>query len=255
MISSRIIEGLNIDTLCLASEGLVQTDFRWKTLSIVYRLVSEKWNCSGKLHEIKRTTTTDLFMNHVIPSSILISMLRYDLFGMGEKPLIVHIHSITDTWLVYWIVMNCVINFGFSDLPFGPIWKKRLGISRPASVAFFRAMATALWDRRLSGFKLLGVDLCKPYEYNDNNQHMCVLQGKNTNRRLCQPMAMERKAQHVDGRDVVLDLIPFWKALYQQEECPETSYCCFCPQGYPAYQRSLSSTTGTVVTGACWNWF
>ena len=48
MISSRRNEGLNIDTLCLASEGLVQTDFRWKTLSIVYHLVSERWNCSGK---------------------------------------------------------------------------------------------------------------------------------------------------------------------------------------------------------------
>ena len=99
-------------------------------------------------------------------------MLRNDLSGMGEEPLIVHIHSITDTRLGYCIVMNCVINLGFSDLPFGPIWEKGLRISRPASVAFFRAMATALWDRRLSGFELLGVHFCKTYKYNDYDQYM-----------------------------------------------------------------------------------
>jgi hypothetical protein len=139
-------------------------------------LVSERWNSSEKAASIKKTTTADLFMNHVIPSSILISMLRYDLFGMGEEPMIVHIHSITDAGLVYWIVMNCVIDLGFSDLPFGPIWETGLRISRPASLAFFRAMVTALWDRRLSGFELLEVDLCNPYKYNDDSQHVGVLQ-------------------------------------------------------------------------------
>ena len=113
-------------------------------------------------------TTTDLFMNHVVPNCILISMLRYYLFGIGEEPLIVHIHSITDTRLDFWIVMNCVIDLGFLDLPLGPIWEKGLRISRPASVAFFRAMVTGLWDRRLNGFELLGVDLCKPYKYNEH---------------------------------------------------------------------------------------
>ena len=190
-------------------------------------------------------------MNHVVPSSILVSMLRSHLFRMGKEPLIVHIHSITDTRLAFWIVVDCVIYLGFSDLPFGPIWETGFRISRPTSVAFFGAMVTGLWNGRLNGFELSWVDLCKYYKHNDDSQHRSVLQSKKTNRRQCQPMAMERKAQHVDGRDVVLDLIPFWKALYQQEECPETSYCCFCPQGYPAYQRSLSSTTGTVVTGAC----
>jgi hypothetical protein len=78
---------------------------------------------------------------------------------MGEEPLIIHIHSITDTRLVYWIVMNGVIDLGFSNLPFGPIWKKGFRISSPASVAFFRVMVTELWDRRLNGFELRGVDL------------------------------------------------------------------------------------------------
>ena len=64
--------------------------------------------------------------------------------------------------------MKCAIDGGFPDLPFGPIWEKGLRISRPASVAFFRAMVTVLWDRVISGFELLGVDLCKPYKYTGN---------------------------------------------------------------------------------------
>jgi hypothetical protein len=95
----------------------------------VCHLVSERWDSSGKAASIKKTTTADLFMNHVIPSSILVSIIRYDLFGMGEEPMIVHIHSTTDAGLVYWIVMNCAIDLGFSDLPFGPIWGKALRIS------------------------------------------------------------------------------------------------------------------------------
>jgi hypothetical protein len=86
-------------------------------------------------------------------------MLRYHLFGMGEEPLIVHIHPITDTGLIFWIFMNCVIDLGLSDLPFGPIWETRLRITLPAIIASFRAMVTVLWDRRLSAFELLGVDL------------------------------------------------------------------------------------------------
>lgn len=130
----------------------------------MYRLVAERRDSSGKAPRIIKTTTADLFMNHVVPSSILISMFRYHLFGMGEEALIVHIHSVTGTGLVYWIVMNCAIDFGFSGLQFGPIWEKGLRISRPASVAFCRVMVTALWNRRLSGFELLGVDLYKPYK-------------------------------------------------------------------------------------------
>ena len=114
-------------------------------------------------------------MNQDIPSSILISILRYHLFGIGEVPSIVHIDSITDTGLVYWIVMNCVIDLGLSDLPFGPIWEKGLRIFCPASVAICRVMVTVLWDRRLNGFELFGVDLCKPYKHNDDSQHICVL--------------------------------------------------------------------------------
>ena len=170
-------------------------------------------------------------MNHIVPSTILISMLRYHLFGMGEEPLIVHIHPITDTGLIFWIFMNCVIDLGLSDLPFGPIWETRLRITLPAIIASFRAMVTVLWDRRLSGFELLGVNLCKPCKYNDDSP----TQSKKNNRRLCQPMARERKAQHVDGRDVALDLIPFSRDVYQQEVYdPETYYSCFC--------RCLSST-------------
>jgi hypothetical protein len=163
-------------------------------------------------------------MNHVVPSFILISILRSYLFGMGEEPFIVHIHSITDTRLVCWIVMNCVIDLGFSNLPFGPIWEKGFRISRPASVAFCRvSMVTALWDRRLSIFELRVVDLCKSYKHNDDDsQHRCVFQNKNTYRRLCQSMAMERKAQHVDGRDVALDLIPLSTVVFQQEVYPES---------------------------------
>ena len=59
--------------------------------------------------------------------------------------------------------MNCIIDLGFFDLSFGPIWETGLGISCPASVASFRAMVTELWDRRLSGIKLRGVNLCGFY--------------------------------------------------------------------------------------------
>ena len=136
-------------------------------------MVSERWDFSGKALRIKKTTTTDLFVNHVLPSCILISMLRKHLFGIGEKPFIVHIHSITDTGLVIWII-DCVIDLGFLDLPFGPIWETGLWISLPATVTFFRAMVTVLWDRGGLGFELLGIDLCKPYKHNDDSQHRCV---------------------------------------------------------------------------------
>ena len=162
----------------------------------------------------KKTTTTHPFMNQVVPSFILISILRSYLFGMSEETFIVHIHSITDTRLVFWIVMNCIINLGFSNLPFGPIWEMGFRIFRPASVAF--CMVTRRWDRRLSGFELCGVDRCKPYK------HKSVFQGKNTYHRLCQSMAMEQKAQHVDERDVALDLIPPSTVVFQQEVCPQT---------------------------------
>ena len=101
-------------------------------------------------------------------------------------------------------------------------------------------MVTGLWDRRLSGFELFGVDLCKPYKHNDDSQHRCVFQGKKTNRRLSRSMAMERKAQHVDGRDVALDLIRLSRDVFQQEVYPETCYCCFG-------RRVLSSLSSTIV--------
>jgi hypothetical protein len=115
------------------------------------------------LHTYKKTIITDPIMNYVVPSYILCSMRRYHLFGMSEESLIIHINSIADTRIACWIFMNCVIDLGFFDLAFGPIWETGLGISCPASVASFRAMVTELWDRRLSGIKLLGVNLCALY--------------------------------------------------------------------------------------------
>ena len=58
-------------------------------------------------------------------------------------------------------------------------------------------------------------------KHNDDSQHMCAFHGKKTNRRLSQPMAMERKVQHVDGRDAALDLIPLSKDVFHQEVYPE----------------------------------
>ena len=139
--------------------------------------------------------------------------------------------------------MNCAIDLGFSDLPFSPIWEKGLRISRPASVAFCRVMVTALWDRRLSGFELLGINLCNLISKMTIAEHM--LQGKKTHRRLCQSMAMERKVQHVDGKDVALGLIPLSWAVIQQVVYPETfsSYSCFCRRILGTrISASLSST-------------
>jgi len=78
---------------------------------------------------------------------------------MGEEPLIVYIHPITDTGLICWIVMNCVIYLGLSDLPFGPIWETRLRITLPAIIASFRTMVTDRWDGRFDAFELFGIDL------------------------------------------------------------------------------------------------
>ena len=43
-------------------------------------------------------TTTHLFMNQVVPKYVLVSIRRCDLLGIGKKSMIVHIHSIADTW-------------------------------------------------------------------------------------------------------------------------------------------------------------
>jgi hypothetical protein len=145
---------------------------------------------------------------------------------MSEEPFVVHIHSITDTGLISFIVMNCVIDLGFLDLRFGPIWVKGFRISCPTSVAFCRVMVAGLWDRRVNGFELPGIDLCKPYKHNDDNQYRCLFQGKKTYCRLSQSMAMERKAQHVDGGGVVLDLVPLSRVVFQQDVYPEAYYSC-----------------------------
>ena len=39
-------------------------------------------------------TTTDLFMNQVVPKYVLVPIRRYDLLGIGKKSMIVHIDSI-----------------------------------------------------------------------------------------------------------------------------------------------------------------
>ena len=79
------------------------------------------------------------------------------------------------------------------------------------------AMVTVFKDRKFTGFELPGVDLCKPYKHNDDSQHRCVFQGKKTNRRLSQSMAMVRNATHVeDGRDVVLDLVALSRDAFQK---------------------------------------
>ena len=161
-------------------------------------------------------------MNHVVTSSIQailirVSMLRYDLFGMGEEPLIIHIHSITDIRLVYWIVMNYVR----SDLG-------KETVDNPSSICcIFQGYGHSALGEEAQRFQLLGVDLCKYYKYNDTcvfsswqeNQPSMSIKGftseksvKFTTSRVpdfahwCQSMAMERKAQHVDRRDVALDL-------------------------------------------------
>ena len=109
-------------------------------------------------------TTTDLFMNQIVPSYVfvrLVSMRHYHLLGIGEMSTIIHIHSIADTGFDFWIVMNYIIDLGFFDLPFGPIWETGLWIPLPASIAFFRAMVTFFWDRRCDALELFGIDSCE----------------------------------------------------------------------------------------------
>ena len=79
---------------------------------------------------------------------------------MGKKSPIVHIHLIADTGFWFWIAMNYFIDLGFFDLLFGPIWKTRLWIPLPATIASFRAMVTLYWDRRCNAFELFGIDFC-----------------------------------------------------------------------------------------------
>jgi hypothetical protein len=107
-------------------------------------------------------------MNHRVPSYILTSMHRYHLFGMSEESFIIHINSIAGTGFARQIIMNYIIDFGFFDLSFGPIWETGLRISRPTSIAFSRAMVTDFWDGRFNTCKLFLVDFCEMYKHNDD---------------------------------------------------------------------------------------
>ena len=105
-------------------------------------------------------TTTYLFMNQVVPKCVFVSIHHFD-FVTGEKSPIVQIHLVAGTGFEFWIVMNYFIDLGFFEQLFGPIWKTRLRIPFPATVAFFKAMVTLLWDRKCDAFELFGIDSCE----------------------------------------------------------------------------------------------
>lgn len=131
--------------------------------------------------------------------------------------------------------MNYIIDLGFSDLPFGPIWETGLWIPLPASIAIFRTMVTFLWDRRCDAFELFLIDSCELHKHSDDGQYTC---NQKTDHLLGQSMATEQKVQHVDGRDVALDLNPLLRTVVHQVY-PESSSYGFYVVGYP--RRFLSS--------------
>ena len=107
--------------------------------------------------------------------------------------------------------MNYIIDLGFFDLPFGPIWETGLRIPLPASIASFRAMVTVLWDRRCDAFELFGIDTCELRKHSDDGRYTC---NQKTDHPLGQSMATEQKVKHVDGKDVALD--PLVRTVVQQ---------------------------------------
>ena len=121
-------------------------------------------------------------MNQAVPNYVLGSIHRFYLLGIGKISMIVHIHSIADTGSDFWIVMNYIVDFGFFDLPLGPIWEKGLWIPLPASIASFRAMVTLLWDRRFDTFELFLIDTCELHKHSDDGRYMCSQKNRPSSR-------------------------------------------------------------------------
>ena len=73
-------------------------------------------------------------------------------------------------------------------------------------------MVTRFWSRRGDAFEPFGVDGCElrklPGSYKKRKK-------KETNHPLGQSMAKEKKVQHVDEKDVALDLHPLVRAVFQ----------------------------------------
>jgi hypothetical protein len=69
-------------------------------------------------------------------------------------------------------------------------------------------------------------------------------------------MAMGQKAQHVDGRDVALDLILLSRGAFHQESNPETYYSSWGISVLPASLSLITPfiQTGAVETGLLTNW-
>ena len=105
-------------------------------------------------------------------------------------------------------------------------------------------MVTLLWDRRCDGCKLFGIDTCELCKHSGDTR----VTGK-TDGLLGQSMATEQKVQHVDERDVGLDLNPLVKTVVRQIHC-ESSWYSFYVAGYPRLAERIVDRVVNFVRSA-----